>query len=602
MPGMLDAAAAPMEDAPMSIIRDRVRSLRGLLRRRGLAAWIVPSGDPHASEYVPDRYQGRRWISGFDGSAGTAVVTRDAAALWTDSRYWIAAGKALKGSPFELQKQGQAGVPTVDEWLARTLRPGDRVGLCDASVSLSRFRFLERALHDSGLKLKGGDDLLDVLWTDRPALPAAPFWILEDRWAGESRASKLKRVREAAPEHHLVADLSEVAWLLNIRGNDVPTSPIGAAYVLVGPKDAVLFAEPAKVPDDVRRALARDGVRVKPYGAVAAALHALRTPVRLDPDIVSGRLARACRKGVEVSSPVTKLKAVKNPVEVRGFRDALQRDGVALVKFFAWLDGALQRERVTEASASERLHAFRTEQPRFLHDSFEAIVAYQGNAALPHYRPGAEDVVLKPRGVLLVDSGGTYRDGTTDTTRVHALGPVADVVRRRFTLVLKGVISLTRARFPKGTSGIQLDAFARRALWDVGLDFGHGTGHGVGHCLNVHEGPNGFRTRGPQVPMEPGMITTIEPGFYEAGKYGIRIENIVLGVEGADGFLGFDTLTLAPICPDLLAPSLLTPDEAAWLDAYHRRVYRALAPDLDPAGRRWLARQTRAVGRRRGVS
>ena len=599
---MLDAAPARMHDARMSIIRDRVRDLRGLLRRRGLAAWIAPSGDPHASEYVPDRYQGRRWISGFDGSAGTAAVARDAAAVWTDSRYWIAAAKALLGSPFTLQKQGLADVPTIEQWLGRRLKAGQAVGIAADTVPLSRFRSLERELGKTGLKLRGEDDLLDILWSDRPALPDAPFWLLEDRWAGESRASKLKRVRAAVPTRLLVADLSEVAWLLNIRGNDVPTSPIGAAYALVGPKDATLFADPAKVPDEVRRALARDGVRVKPYPAVVAALRALREPVRIDPDVVSARLARACRKAVEGPSPVTKLKAVKNAVEVRGFRDALQRDGVALVKFFTWLDRELKRERVTEASASAKLHAFRAEQPRFLHDSFEAIVAYQGNAALPHYRPGAEEVVLQPRGVLLVDSGGTYRDGTTDTTRVHALGPVPEVVRRSFTLVLKGVISLSRARFPKGTSGVQLDAFARRALWDVGLDFGHGTGHGVGHCLNVHEGPNGFRTRGPHVPMDPGMITTIEPGYYEAGKYGIRIENIVLGVQDADGFLGFDTLTLAPICPDLVQPALLTADEAAWLDGYHRRVYRALAPGLDAAERRWLAAQTRPLGRRKGVS
>lgn len=584
----------------MPKIADRVRALRGLLRRGGLAAWIVPSGDPHASEYVPERYQGRRWISGFDGSAGTAVVGLKSAAVWTDSRYWIAAAGALKGSPFRLQKQGQAGVPAIEEWLGTLLRRGDVAGLCDATVPLSRFRALERELGKSGVKLAGGKDLLDALWTDRPALPAQPFWIMEDRWAGESRASKLKRVRKAAATRLLVADLSEVAWLLNLRGNDVPTSPIGAAYVLLGRRDATLFAEPAKVPAEVRRALARDGVRVRPYGDVRAALRALPegVAVRLDPDVVSARLARACRKAVEGPSPVTRLKAVKNRVEVRGFRDALRRDGVALVKFLAWLDGAVGRGRVTELSASERLHAFRAEQPRFLHDSFEAIVAYQGNAALPHYRPGASEVVLKPRGVLLVDSGGTYRDGTTDTTRVHALGPVAAAVRRSFTLVLKGVISLTQARFPRGTSGVQLDAFARRALWDAGLDFGHGTGHGVGHCLNVHEGPNGFRTRGAAVPMDPGMITTIEPGFYEAGKYGIRIENIVLGVEGKGGFLGFDTLTLAPICPDLLEPSLLTAAEAEWLAAYQKKVYSSLAPGLEASERRWLARQTRPISRR----
>ncbi len=584
----------------MPNIADRVRALRVLLRRRGLAAWIVPSGDPHASEYVPERYQGRRWISGFDGSAGTAVVGLKSAALWTDSRYWIAAEKALKGSPFQLQRQGQAGVPAIEEWLCKLLRRGDVVGLCDATVPLSRFRALERELGKSGVKLAGGKDLLDALWADRPALPAAPFWIMEDRWAGESRASKLRRVREAVPTRLLVADLSELAWLLNIRGNDVPTSPIGAAYVLLGKRDATLFAGPEKVPGIVRRALARDGVRVRPYGDVTAALRALPAgeAMRIDPDVVSARLARACRKAVEGPSPVTRLKAVKNRVEVRGFRDALRRDGVALVKFLAWLNGAVGRGRVTELSASEKLHAFRAEQPRFLHDSFEAIVAYQGNAALPHYRPGASEVVLKPRGVLLVDSGGTYRDGTTDTTRVHALGPVPAAVRRSFTLVLKGVISLTQACFPRGTSGVQLDAFARRALWDAGLDFGHGTGHGVGHCLNVHEGPNGFRTRGAAVPMDPGMVTTIEPGFYEAGKYGIRIENIVLGVEKTGGFLGFDTLTLAPICRDLVEPSLLTPAEAAWLDAYHRKVQAALAPGLEASERRWLARQTRPLSRR----
>jgi Xaa-Pro aminopeptidase len=584
----------------MPIIADRVRALRGLLRRSRLAAWIVPSGDPHASEYVPDRYQGRRWISGFDGSAGTAVIAAKEAAVWTDSRYWLAAGKALKGTPFQLQKQGLPGTPAIEAWLRDRLRKGDAVGLCDATVPLARFRALEAELARGGVKLAGRDDLLDGLWTDRPALPAAPFRVMADRWAGESRASKLKRVREAVPTRLLVADLSEVAWLLNVRGADVPTSPIGAGYVLLGKSDATLFADSAKVPSDVRRALAADGVEVRPYGDVTRALRSLPAgeAVRIDPEVVSARLARACRRPVEGPCPVTKLKAVKNRIEIRGFRDALKRDGVALVRFLAWLDGAVRRGRVTEVSASERLHAFRAEQPRFLHDSFEAIVAYQGNAALPHYRPGAKEVVLRPRGVLLVDSGGTYLDGTTDTTRVHALGPVPDLVRRNCTLVLKGVISLTLTRFPKGTTGVQLDAFARRALWDAGLDFGHGTGHGVGHCLNVHEGPNGFRTRGAMPPMEPGMVTTIEPGFYEAGRYGIRIENMVLGVEQKGGFQAFETMTLAPVCPDLLEPSLLTPAEAGWLDAYHAEVLSALSPGLDAYERRWLARQTRPLSGR----
>jgi Xaa-Pro aminopeptidase len=586
----------------MSEIPRRVRALRALMRRRNLAAWIVPSGDPHGSEYVPDRYQGRRWISGFGGSAGTAVVAARSAAVWTDSRYWIDAGRTLAGSPFELVKQGSPDAPTIARWLARTLRRGEAVGIAADTVPLARFRALERELGAAGLRLRAEPDLLDALWTDRPALPSAPFWLLDDRWTGESRASKLKRLRAAAPRV-LVADLAEVAWLLNLRGNDVPTSPIGAAYLLVGPRDATLFADAAKVPDDVRLALSRDGVRVKPYDDVAAALRASREPVQIDPDVVGAGLAKACRKATEAPSPAAMMKAVKNRVERRGFRDALVRDGAALAKFLCWLDGALgRRERVTELSASEKLHAFRAAQDRFLCDSFEAIVAYEANAALPHYRPGAREFVLKPRGILLVDSGGTYRDGTTDTTRVHALGPVSGAARRSFTLVLKGVISLSRATFPKGTSGLQLDAFARRALWDAGLDFGHGTGHGVGHVLNVHEGPNGFRTRGPQVPMEPGMITTIEPGHYVAGRYGIRIENIVAGVKRPGGFVGFDTLTLAPICPDLVDARLMTADETAWLDAYHRRVYAALAPRLDPAERRWLARQTRPVGRTHAAS
>jgi Xaa-Pro aminopeptidase len=585
----------------MSEIEARVKALRRLLKRESLSAWIVPSGDPHGSEYVPERYEGRRWISGFGGSAGTAVVARREAALWTDSRYWIAAEQALKKGPFAMQKQGDPATPSLETWLAERLRKGDTVGLCDATVPLARFRTLERELGRSGIRLEGRGDLLDELWADRPAAPGAPFWAMEDRWAGETRASKLKRVREetakAGAERLLVCDLSEIAWLFNIRGNDVPTSPIGAAYALVGPKDTTLFVEPGKVPAGLRKRLAADGVGLRGYGEAPRALRALPkgTRVLLDPEVTSARLARACASPVEGPGPVTRLKAVKNAVEIRGFRDALVRDGAALARFFAWLEAEVPKGGVTERSASERLHAFRAELPRFVCDSFEAIVAYEGNAALPHYRPGAEEVPLRPKGLLLVDSGGTYLDGTTDTTRVHALGPAARDVKRACTRVLQGVISLTRARFPRGTSGVQLDAFARRSLWDAGLDFGHGTGHGVGHCLNVHEGPNGFRTRGPAVTLDPGMITSIEPGYYEAGRYGIRIENLVLGVRLADGFLGFETLTRAPICTALLEPGLLTREERAWLDGYHREVWKDLSPQLEGPARAWLRKATRPV-------
>jgi Xaa-Pro aminopeptidase len=572
------------------VIATRVRALRQLMKKRGLAAWIATTGDPHGSEYVADRWQSRRWLTGFDGSAGTAVVTMDAAGLWTDSRYWLAAAKAVRGTPFTLFEAGRAGVPAPDEWLRGRLHRGDVAGLGGATVPLARVRALESELRRAGATLDLDHDLVAELWTDRPAMPSAPAW-RHDRWSGESTASKLKRVRSAMAARGaawlLAADLSEVAWLFNIRGADVHDCPLALAYALVGKDRATLFIDPAKLG-------ALDGVELRPYDAVAAALRAIPAdqPVLVDPESVSALLARAAKRTIEAPNPITKLKAVKNRTEVRGFRDALRRDGVALVKFFAWLS---RQQDLTEMAASRRLHEFRAQQPRFLHDSFDAIVAYEANAALPHYRPGASDVPLKPRGVLLVDSGGTYLDGTTDTTRVVALGPVPARVKRDCTLVLKGVIALSRLPFPRRTSGGQIDAVARQFLWEQRLDFGHGVGHGVGHCLNVHEGPQGIRTRNCTVPIEPGMVTTIEPGFYVAGRYGLRIENMVLCVEDRDGFLCHETLTLAPISPDLLVPSLLTADEKHWLNDYHRRVRRELSPGLDAAERRYLARQTRAI-------
>ena len=589
-------------------VKERLAALRRKMAEQSIDAYVVPSGDPHNGEYPADHWQCREWITGFKGSAGTAVVTRDRAGLWTDSRYHLAAERMLEGSTVELFRAGLPEVPTFEAWLADVMEVGQVVGLCGETSTYQPIQRMERTLRSSGLKLRTDLDLVSELWKDRPPIPADPVFLHDVKYAGKSRSDKVsefrKSIKKKKADVALLTDLADVAWLLNVRGTDVSERTTTISFALIDADKVTWFIDPAKVPDEVREELVGDGIELRPYGECRRALEGIDkgAGILLDPSGVNQSLFEACRhlRIVETPSVVAEMKAIKNETEIGHFRECLRRDGVALARFFAWLDRTLGQERVTELSASVKLNGFRAEQDLFRHDSFPAIMGYQGHGAMGHYRVTKEsDVEIRREGLLLVDSGGAYLDGTTDTTRVVALGKPTDQQKTDFTLVLKGVIELTTTVFPSGTSGIQLDVLARRSMWNHGRTFGHGTGHGVGFFLDVHEGPQRFSAKGPSADLKPGMVTTIEPGIYRPDEYGIRIENMVLCEKHEKTkfaeFLKFDTLTLFPISPGLVDRSLLTDEEAAWLNGYHRTTYEKLSPSLDEGEREWLKRETDPV-------
>lgn len=593
---------------------EKITALRQVMKSRGVAALVIPSSDPHQSEYVAPRWQGRQWISGFTGSAGTLVITARQARLWADGRYFLQAERELRGSGIRLFKLREPGVPSVSQWIAQTLEPGQAVAFDGEVFSVAAVRELRRALASKGIRVRTGEDLLERVWCDRPEAPQAPARDFPVKYAGQGRAAKLAAVRDhlrgEGADGLLLASLDDIAWLFNIRGGDGANSPVVLAYALVERKRAALFADPGKFSPSLRKALGKAGVRLMPYHAVARYLRSMRSlkSICLNPGKVSyavaGAIPRAVRWIEEATDITTRLKSIKNPVELKHWRQAALVDGVALVRFFAWLDRALkQGRRMTEYGIAEELRTIRARAPVYRGESFDAICAYGGNAAMVHYSAPAEGAaVLKPRGLLLVDSGGQYDGGTMDTTRTVALGPVSAGARRSYTLVLKGFIALQMARFPRGRSGTHLDTLARAPLWAAGRDYKHGSGHGVGYYLNVHEGPCGFTPAWSPAPLEAGMVLTVEPGCYVEGKYGIRTENMVLVQEAGStchgNFLQFETLTLCPIDTAPLVPELLSVDERQWLNAYHRRVWQELAPHLDAPDRAWLGRTTKPLGTR----
>lgn len=601
------------DDAPATVTQ-RLVALRGLMERERLTAYLVPSTDPHNDEYVPECWQRRRWLSGFTGSAGDVLVTADGAYLWTDSRYHIQAERELAGSTISLFKHGLEGVPSLEEWLKRNLGPDDVLGVDPRVLSCSRAAELERALSERGARLAYVEaNLVDAIWTDRPAPSADPVRVLDDRFTGESVRSKLarlrERMREAGCDAHILCALDDIAWLTNLRGSDVAYNPIFIAYAIVGLEGARLFVDPAKAGPEVRAHL--DGVaEIVPYQRVREAIVDLaRTSDRvwIDPDTtnqwVVTLLQGRCRLHKE-RSPVTDFKSVKNDTELEGFRRAMVRDGVAMVRFLKWLSEEVPKGGVTELSAARRLDSLREQGESYVEPSFETISAYGPHGAVVHYAVDpSTDLPLEPRGLYLVDSGGQYLDGTTDVTRTVALGPVGDAEREMFTRVLRGHIGLATLVFPKGWSGKQLELPARRPLWEAGRNYGHGTGHGIGHFLCVHEGPMGITPRDKGVPLAEGNVLSNEPGYYEEGAFGIRIENVVavrrdetLSREGSV-FLRFETLTLCPIDRSLVNPSLMTRDELDWLDAYHQRVFNLLAPHLDDDERSFLREATAPIAR-----
>lgn len=578
------------------------------MRRERLAAFIFPSTDPHNGEYVPDHWKGREWISGFNGSAGTAVVTLTSAALWTDSRYFLAAERQLAETEFKLMRMRVETTPSIAEWLGSELADSDlkEVGIDGTVSSWNDVESLIAELrNEGGLTLRTNLDPLDIIWTDRPAVPLNAVEIHDMKFAGESAPDKIGRIRKALRKKHadgmLTAALDNIAWMLNLRGSDVHCNPVFVSYLLVTMQRVTLFVDSRKLDGTVKDYLRSIGVEHKEYSEVGEALR--RYPdysVLIDPDEVNYTLAKTvkCGKVVREESPVPMMKAVKNPVEIEGFRRAMLRDGVALVKFMRWLKPAVERGGETEMSVDRKLTALRAEQDLFCGISFDTIAAYQEHGAIVHYEATPEtDAPLKPEGFLLLDSGAQYKDGTTDITRTIPLGPLTDVQKRVYTLVLKGHIQLERAKFPDGASGTQLDAIARMPMWREGINYLHGTGHGVGAFLNVHEGPHQIRMEWKPAPLRAGMTVTDEPGIYLAGRFGVRIENTLLIYSYAETefgrFLQMQPLTLFPIDREPIIVEMLTEEEIKWLDAYHLQVYKALSPLLsDAADRDWLRVKT----------
>lgn len=595
----------------MNEINQRLESLREVMRREHLSAFIFPSTDAHQSEYVADHWQGRTWISGFNGSAGTAVVTMKSAALWTDSRYFLAAEEQLKGTEFQLMKLKIEGTPTISEWLAQELQGENaEVGLDGMVNSYHETMGLIADLRKSGgITVRTNLDPLGLIWTDRPAIPANPVEIQPMEFAGESVASKISRIRTALRQRHadgmLISALDDIAWTLNLRGTDVHCVPVFVSYLLISSQQVSLYVDSAKINDEVKAYLTENGISLYPYNKVAEGLERYSEyNILLDGDETSYFLWKTvkCQEIIAGNSPVPAMKAQKNDREIAGFRQAMLRDGVAMVKFLRWLKPAVEAGGQTEISIDGKLTSLRAEQHLFRDISFDTIAGYQAHGAIVHYEATPEtDVALKPEGLILIDSGAQYQDGTTDITRTIALGPVTEEMKHVYTLVLKGHIQLELAKFPDGASGTQLDALARECMWREGYNYLHGTGHGVGGCLSVHEGPHQIRMEWKPTPLRAGMTVTDEPGLYLSGKFGVRIENTLLikdyQTTEFGKFLQMESLTLCPIDLTPVDFSMLQPEEIEWLDTYHRDVFEKLSPYLEGEDLEWLREATRPVDR-----
>lgn len=595
----------------MNEINQRLESLREVMRREHLSAFIFPSTDAHQSEYVADHWQGRTWISGFNGSAGTAVVTMKSAALWTDSRYFLAAEEQLKGTEFQLMKLKIEGTPTISEWLAQELQGENaEVGLDGMVNSYHETMGLIADLRKSGgITVRTNFDPLGLIWTDRPAIPANPVEIQPMEFAGESVASKISRIRAALRQRHadgmLISALDDIAWTLNLRGTDVHCVPVFVSYLLISSQQVSLYVDSAKINDEVKAYLTENGISLYPYNKVAEGLERYSEyNILLDGDETSYFLWKTvkCQEIIAGNSPVPAMKAQKNDREIAGFRQAMLRDGVAVVKFLRWLKPAVEAGGQTEISIDRKLTSLRAEQHLFRDISFDTIAGYQAHGAIVHYEATPEtDVALKPEGLILIDSGAQYQDGTTDITRTIALGPVTEEMKHVYTLVLKGHIQLELAKFPDGASGTQLDALARECMWREGYNYLHGTGHGVGSYLSVHEGPHQIRMEWKPTPLRAGMTVTDEPGLYLSGKFGVRIENTLLikdyQTTEFGKFLQMESLTLCPIDLTPVDFSMLQPEEIEWLDTYHRDVFEKLSPYLEGEDLEWLREATRPVDR-----
>ena len=582
-------------------INQRLEDLREVMQREHLSAFIFPSTDPHQGEYVPDHWKGREFISGFNGSAGTAVVTLTSAALWTDSRYFLAAEEQLKDTEFQLMKLKMEDTPTIAEWIGKECGAGVEVAVDGMVNSTNSVRELIADLRkQGGITLRTNFDPLEQIWQDRPPIPLNPVEEYPLAYAGEAANVKIARIRQALRKLHadgmLMAALDDIAWTLNLRGTDVRCNPVFVSYLLISSTSVTLYINKEKLTPEVMAYLKGEGVGVDAYENIQKGLKDyFEYNILLDPDEVNYTLFNAVtREVIEAESPVKQMKTIKNSTEIAGFRQAMLKDGIAMVKFLYWLDKQLaEGEALTEISVSEELASLRAEQTLFRGVSFDTIAGYEAHGAIVHYEATPEtDVPLKPEGFLLLDSGGQYLDGTTDITRTIALGPVTEEQKKIYTLVLKGHIQLELCKFPSGISGTQLDVLARKDMWRAGMNYLHGTGHGVGSYLNVHEGPHQIRMEWKPAPLMAGMTVTDEPGIYLAGKFGVRIENTLLITHYNETefgkFLQFEPLTICPIDKKPIIKEMMMPEEIAWLDQYHRRVLELLSPRLDDDEIEWL--------------
>ena len=595
----------------MPTINERIQRLRNLMREKGLDAYIIPSSDPHQSEYAASHWMSREWISGFTGSAGTVIISKEHAGLWTDSRYFIQAETQLANTDMVLHKQKVPHAPEHIQWLKETLPAGAKVA-CDGNLfSVNQIRSLSKAFYEKNIDLEVNHELITDVWDDRPTLPDNLAFELEVDFAGKSRGEKLSEIKAIMKrdqiDYQLVCTLDDIAWIFNLRSNDVDFNPVTIAFAVIGENITYLFIDRNKLKEEIIESLRADQVSIKDYGEIRAFLAQLdpNIKIQLDPSTTNIRLFQALKEEQIIKQPChsTLMKSIKNPVEIENIKNAMIKDGVALTRMFRWLDKELNSRTVTEVELGEQLAQFRSQQGEYFGESFSAIVGYKGNGAIVHYRAEPETCAeIKKEGILLLDSGGQYFRGTTDITRTVALGIPTAEQRRNFTLVLKGHIGLAAIRFLKGTRGNQIEILARQHLWKYGLNYGHGTGHGVGYFLNVHEGPQAIgsgATAKAATVLEPGMFTSNEPGFYKPGEYGIRIENLILVVEDQKTeygqFYKFDTLTLFPIDFKLIDKTLLEKSEIEWLNAYHQEVFDKLSPHLNDDEVEWMRNMCKAI-------
>ena len=589
-------------------IKERIHALRMTFRPNNIKAFIIPSTDPHLSEYVAPYWMSREWISGFTGSAGTAVILMDKAGLWTDSRYFLQAEKELEGSGITLYKEMLPETPSITKFLCQNLKPGESVSIDGKMLSVQQVEQMKEDLAPYQLQVNLFGDPLKNIWKDRPSMPDAPAFIYDVKYAGKSCGEKVAAIRTELKKKGIFAlflsSLDEIAWTLNLRGSDVHCNPVIVSYLLVTQDEVVYFISPEKITQEVNEYLQEQQVSLRKYDEAESFLNSFAGEnILIDPKktnyAIYSAINPAC-KVVRGESPVTLLKAIRNEQEIAGIHHAMQRDGVALVKFLKWLEASVLSGKETELSVDRKLHEFRAAQPLYMGESFDTIAGYKEHGAIVHYSATEEsDVTLQSKGFLLLDSGAQYLDGTTDITRTIALGELTEEEKTDYTLILKGHIALAMAKFPAGTRGAQLDVLARMPIWSHGMNFLHGTGHGVGHFLSVHEGPQSIRMNENPIVLQPGMVTSNEPGVYKAGSHGIRTENLTLVCKDKEGMFGeyfkFETITLCPICKKGIIKEMLTAEEVKWFNDYHRTVYEKLSPSLNEEEKKWLLEATKAI-------